>query len=110
MAFSGRLAASFARLSWYSWAEMPGVTEIVSESSQKHQEAFYILQRQVCEGVSRAQAGQTGILQQTLKRNLYEAGIGLFAKGWTMTLCGRPDMMPSSMKRDMTLPGSIAAM
>lgn len=60
---------------------MPGVTEIVSESFEKREEAYYVLQRQVCEDVSRAQAGQTGILQRKLKRNLYEAGIGLFVKG-----------------------------
>lgn len=40
MAFSGRLAASFARLSWYSWADMPGVTEIVSEGLEKCQRQF----------------------------------------------------------------------
>lgn len=44
-------------------------------------ETIYVLPRRVCEGVSRVQAGQTGILQRKSKRNLYEAGTRLFVKG-----------------------------
>lgn len=63
---------------------MPGVTGSVSGGFSEMSEAIYVLLQQVCEGVFRAQADQTGTLQQILRRSPYEAEVYPDVRGLTI--------------------------
>jgi hypothetical protein len=77
MAFSGRLAASFDRLSAYSWAVIPGVTEhLISQiiSWRKTGMVAYPRRPSIDADEFREQVGQTVDLQLRLWHTLFVVG------------------------------------